>query len=380
MHNNVYINNGVNGTFNTECEGGVAPGLLVGVQQTAGLHQATEPMQVENQACFVPETQENVTGEIDHDHATSSRTTIGKPITLEPYEPKYENRKKQKNKEKRIKHLLSLEETFNGGPNYPRFQVLTFPGVDINTELNLIRANSEILNKIGKPKKISKMNKRSLLIEVHSSDQLSKLASIKKIADHPVTIQSHRTMNSVKGTIYSMSLSQCKEEEIQKYLSDQKVTKVERMKTKINGTLMNSHRYILTFESDRLPRVIKLAEWHHELVEVYIPRPLRCIKCQKLGHLKKFCRRATGSCANCCQNHMLTDCINEPYCINCNGIHRPSDRNCPSYQYQCEILATQAREHITRIEAEQIVKDRYVQDGRSYATVVRQHGSLIRNV
>ena len=84
-----------------------------------------------------------------------------------------------------------------------------------------------------------------------------------KIAEHTVIAELHRTMNSVKGSVYSESMSQCTEDEILHQLSDQGVTKVERMKRRENGELLAAHRYILTFNRTKLPSLIKLASWHH---------------------------------------------------------------------------------------------------------------------
>lgn len=194
-------------------------------------------------------------------------------------------------KERKIKQLIPLEELFINEPKFPSFYVITFPGVDIDSELNVIAADIEIKAKIGKPKKITKMNRNALLIEIANKEQGNKLLDIKKIDNNIVTTQIHRTMNEIKGTVYSEVMLHSTEEQILETLKEQGVTKVERMKRWREGTLVNTPRHILTFNRTKLPPLIKLAEWHRELVELYVPTPLRCSKCQKLGHTKRWCRR-----------------------------------------------------------------------------------------
>ena len=99
---------------------------------------------------------------------------------------------------------------------------------------------------------------------------------------------------------------------------------------------------------------------------------MRCMKCLLLGHTNKWCRRDQESCMNCCQErHTLNQCENEPSCINCKGNHRPTDKNCPDIKFHTEVLATQAREHISKREATEKVKERYIEQGISFSMVVR---------
>ena len=292
--------------------------------------------------------------------------------------PKNRNRKNQKLKDRKIRKLLTLEEVFTSEQKFLKYHVLTFPGIEIATELNVIKANKDIKEHLAHGYKISKLSKNSLLIEVSSEEQLQKLNKLTNVAGHPVTVQPHRTMNYTKGTIYSENLGNSTEEEILECLTDQGVIKIERMKRKQGNQLIDTHRYILTFKLNRLPRVVKLADWHHEIVDQYIPRPMRCLKCQRLGHLRKWCRHIEDTCANCCQNeHTSQTCNNASFCQNCKGPHPPASRECPAYLLQAEIIATQTREHITRYEASEIVKDRYVEQGKSFSFVVKQQSATV---
>ena len=288
-------------------------------------------------------------------------------------------RVKNKIKERRIRRLMNFEETFNSRPKFPRFFVMKFPGVEIDTKLNVIAVDKEIKDEIGEPKKISKLNRNSLLIEVQSENQGEKLSRITNVHSNPVIVEIHKTMNNTKGTVFSETMSQSTEEEILEQLKDQGVTKVERMKRMVEGVLTPTNRYILTFESTYLPPMIKLADWHRELVELYIPAPLRCLICQRLGHTKKWCTHKEDSCGNCCRTgHKIKECPNDSYCINCRGDHRPNDRQCEAYLRKAEILATQVREKVPYNEAAERVRERYIEEGRSFSNAVRNPGESER--
>ena len=190
---------------------------------------------------------------------TNNAATDGSrpPITPLPNDPSGSLETKKKNdrtrfKERKIKKMIPLLELFKD-EKFPKYYVLTFPDVDIGTKLNVITVDTELTEKIGKAQKISKLNKSSLLIEVKSEAQGKKLTLIKKLAEITVTAELHRTLNTVKGTVVSETMSQCSNEKLMSKLKTQGVTKIERMKTRVNGELVDTNRYILTFERSELP-------------------------------------------------------------------------------------------------------------------------------
>ena len=83
-----------------------------------------------------------------------------------------------------------------------------------------------------------------------------------------VVTEVHRIMNVTKGTVYSETLGQITEGEILYQLKDQDVIKVERRKKLEGGTLVSTNKYIITFNTTYVPPMIKLADWHRELVEL----------------------------------------------------------------------------------------------------------------
>jgi hypothetical protein len=59
----------------------------------------------------------------------------------------------------------------------------------------------------------------------------------------------------------------------------------------------------------------------------------RCLKCQKYGHSKYFCKSASITCGCCSLAHETVVCPvprSEFKCPNCSGAHEAGNRNCPA--------------------------------------------------
>ena len=247
---------------------------------------------------------------------------------------------------------------------------MKFPRLDLDTKLNVIATDKDLKAKIGNPSMIKKQNRDTLLIEVKSDAQGNKLKEITALHDQPVQVTEHKTLNTCKGTVYSETMSNSSLQELQDALKDQQVSKIERMKRRVNGVLKDTHRHIITFNKPDLPQVIKLTDWHHELIDLYIPNPMRCMNCKRLGHTKKWCRRTSPTCSKCAEEHDPALGCNKPLrCVNCSEEHNALERKCPFYQFKCEVLATQTRKRVSFPEAEEEVRERFRQDGKQFRFV-----------
>ena len=82
-----------------------------------------------------------------------------------------------------------MEEIFKTEPIYPTYYVINFPGVDIETQLNVIATDKEIKTKIGNLKKITKMSTSAFLIQIANENQASLIKRINIITQQPVTVE-----------------------------------------------------------------------------------------------------------------------------------------------------------------------------------------------
>ena len=276
------------------------------------------------------------------------------------------NRRRQnirKRDERRIRQLEAYNMLFqNPEPYFDRFFTIRFPVQNISADLNVIRAELDIKTAIGKPKKIIKANRNSLLIEAATKAQSEKISRLHSIADLPVTVSPFSRLNTERGIVRSKAMGQCTREELLECLSGQGVVDLQRLKTRRDGELVDLDTYVVTFQATSLPKVIKLSDWHTELVDEYVERPRQCFKCQKFGHVAKYCRQQLETCGHCgTLGHKRDTCTNNVSCFHCKGAHRSSDKSCRKYIIESDVLKTQHKEKTSRIIALDVVLSRYPQ-------------------
>ncbi|XP_055943815.1 uncharacterized protein LOC129974989 [Argiope bruennichi] len=195
---------------------------------------------------------------------------------------------------------------------------------------------------IGEAKAIRKIRSGDLLVEVANKKQAQKILKIKSLSTIPVTVSAHRSLNSSKGVITCGELYNEETDEILKELRNQGVTEVRRITIKRNGNVMKTKHLILTFHFPKTPEFIKTG-YMRLAVRPYIPNPLRCFQCQRIGHSKATCR----------------------------GEHSSFSRTCPIWQLEKEVLSVKVKNQISYPEAKRIVKARLPPAGISYAKAAK---------
>lgn len=101
-----------------------------------------------------------------------------------------------------------------------------------------------------------------------------------------------------------------------------------------------------------------------------------CFQCLRYGHVSKYCRQTVATCSRCGeQGHARSACVSQPKCIHCGALHSATDKECPRYVFECEVLTTQNQHKISRTEARDIVTDRMPDSERLFSSVVRARPS-----
>ena len=70
--------------------------------------------------------------------------------------------------------------------------------------------------------------------------------------------------------------------------------------------------------------------WQRFRVNLFIPRPTRCFKCQRFGHIQENCR-AKIRCSTCGGSHGYEGCEQTIKCVNCGGNHSAASKTCPKF-------------------------------------------------
>ena len=247
------------------------------------------------------------------------------------------------------------EENIYQFGDFPKFLVLKSTGdkklVHQNPFLvqRLITKNIEakegevLIKKIG----------NDLHLEVQKERHSKIFLATSKLGDMEVEISPHPRKNLARGVYVDRDnyLKDSPIDELEHELKSQGVMKVEHIKTRKNGSLVNTKNFVLTFAKRQLPPNVRIG-YIEAKIRPYIDNPMRCANCHLFGHTKKRCKDEHTTCAKCGgKNHEYKDCEKETCCVNCKGGHPSNDRKCPIYKKQQHVMEIMARDNISFWEA-----------------------------
>ena len=252
---------------------------------------------------------------------------------------------------------------------FPRFLLMMSGDEDKSlSRLSTFAIQKGIEGLVGEPKNIKRLRSGDLLIEVDRETYSTKLLAIKEIAGIPVKVSPHRTLNTSKGVIRTQEIKNTTNEELKAQLKRQGVSDARIITIKKNGDTIKLNTAVLTFNFPKPPADIKVG---FELcpIQLYIPHPLRCFKCQQFGHHQEGCKRERV-CGRCGQSteHPDSSCTYPIKCANCGGNHAAYSRDCPRWKTEKEIQRIGTERKISFPEARKIVEG--VSKQPSFASVV----------
>ena len=170
----------------------------------------------------------------------------------------------------------------------------------------------------------------------HDSDRLFQL---RKIAEIRVKVEANKTLNYSKGVVKRRELRQVTERDME---SIPHVTDAHQIYKTIDGKPTKTNTWILTFDTPKCPTKIDVDFLKNIPVSPYIPKPMRCQNCQRLGHTKKRCK-AKARCKQCGDAPHGDTCDKEAFCPNCKlSGHTALSTDCPQYTKIQQILKYQA--------------------------------------
>ena len=146
-------------------------------------------------------------------------------------------------------------------------------------------------------------------MECDTKKQSDILLKSQKLVDRPMIVSIHPTLNSLRGVIRCRELAGMSETDIRDELSEQGVILVKRIRRKEEGQEKDTNTLFLTFCNASLPKDIRTG-YLRVKVDLFVPNPLRCCKCQKCGHGAQRCSFA-AVCPKCALEHE-GPCINSP--------------------------------------------------------------------
>ena len=193
----------------------------------------------------------------------------------------------------------------------------------------------------------------------------------------------HLSLNSSKGVIRCPDLSGLSDEEILTELEPQEVSGVRMISFPKGDKRIPTNTLVITFSTPHLPKTIKVG-YLIVKVQVYIPNPLRCFGCQRFGHHETKCRSDIHRCKKCGEDehfHNESNCPNPPKCVNCNGPHEVTSKECPVWLKEKEILKVKYTQNLSFPEARKIVNEKFSKssENQSYVSITKTnaHTSVV---
>ncbi|XP_071086597.1 uncharacterized protein [Haliotis cracherodii] len=219
----------------------------------------------------------------------------------------------------------------------------------------------------GEVKNVSRLRSGSLLVECARRQQAINLLKCTSFANTEVVVSEHRTLNSSRGIIRDRAccLAEMSEDDILEELTSQNVTSLKRFNRKDGKNIVPTNTYVFSFSLPTIPQSIKVGYFNIG-VEVYVPNPLRCYKCQKFGHGSKSCDRPTV-CHRCGGNHDGTGCTADLKCTNCKGEHVASSKSCPFWTREKDIFTIKCQNNISYFDAKKLFDSRTPSSKQFYA-------------
>ena len=139
-------------------------------------------------------------------------------------------------------------------------------------------------------KSIKNLKSGDLLVECERESHIKNLLKTTTFFDIKCQVKLHNTLNSSKGIVRCPALKGCTNEHIVEEMRDQGVLAVRRIQVRRDGQIRPTNTFVFTFNTPELPKIATVG-YLRVPVEVYIPNPLRCYRCQMFGHHEDNCNR-----------------------------------------------------------------------------------------
>ena len=203
----------------------------------------------------------------------------------------------------------------------------------------------------GEPKSIKNLRSGDLLIQCTKQHYEANLLKMKTFCGLKCTVTPHKSLNTSKGIVRCPALSKQSCEHILEFMGEQSVMDVLRINVHRDGVLKPTNTFVFTFDSLVLPAIVRIG-FIHAKVDVYIPNPLRCYKCQVFGHHEnKFGRQAIRVNCSMPEHRQPGRCQRPAKRANCSDDHSANSKDCPEWEKERKILKIKCENNFSFPEA-----------------------------
>ncbi|KAG0415691.1 hypothetical protein HPB47_007130 [Ixodes persulcatus] len=220
--------------------------------------------------------------------------------------------------------------------------------VPTEAEMNLRKLNWQLLSdelETMAPKLIKEirvnLKKNIIAIEARTEAAVLDLLITNKICGIPVRAFLPRAKHTRAGVIGDVDMTVTMEKIVE--LIDCGVHVVYARRFGVSRSVK------VVFEGDTLPAHVKIGLVRYS-VRPFVPRPLQCRKCFRIGHVAETCINE-AVCGQCSGKHTEGRCDGPQRCVNCKEPHAATATVCPKLQEEKKICSVKASQNLTFQEA-----------------------------
>lgn len=205
------------------------------------------------------------------------------------------------------------------------------------------------------------------VLEVSDPADAEKLKQITELSGgFKVRVGAHPTLNKIRCVISSVDIINESEQILKEHFATQGVVDVHRICKGSGEGKVNTSSVVLTFEGTSFPETVKFGLLSIR-TRAYYALPLQCYNCYGYGHGRAGCKNKTR-CRVCSGVHPVAEkCGAKAFCSNCRGNHQPTNRRCPTYVKEADILRIKTNLGVSFGDAKKVYSDE--RSGKSYAAV-----------
>lgn len=238
-----------------------------------------------------------------------------------------------------------------------------------------LRVSRFIEDNVGEVHKVFPGKDDSINILCEES-QAKLLLKLKRYGRHNINVKKVVRNNEVKGIVHGF------DKDIEsKSLNQIRAFGYEITNIYIMPTKTEVQSVVLTFKGDKLPDKVTLGYRAYN-VRQYVPRPIRCFKCQRFGHKASKCS-FDNRCSKCGEGHRAEECQKEKTeykCCNCEESHSAAYSKCAQFVKAQEIIKVKVLEKVSYAQAARVVKAQQQTNSQSQQILPNQTNDANTNI
>ena len=202
---------------------------------------------------------------------------------------------------------------------------------------------------VGRFDKLKSLSPGKFFVSTGNKELWDKLFATKQVSGYDISTRVPGLAMQLRGVLYGVPM-ELSEEEIVEMSKRRGMVRAKRLWTRKAGEKVPSQSVKVEFQSVR-PSSVKLGGLWFD-VHVFIPGPMRCYNCQRLGHFRDQCR-GKKRCSRCGGEHDVSECAPgvQKYCCNCYGEHSAAYGGCPVMRQGKEVQRYRVCHQVSYAEA-----------------------------